>query len=770
MEEGRSNDIMDPELWKAATSGDATFIEGVIRTDKMRLGKVTIDGNSALHIAAKHGYVQIARKVSELEEPSLLQLPNESGDTPLHLASAAGHLDIVNLFIERHERLRQHHRPSSGGVEEDGMPMDNEIGNTARHAATIGGHVSVVERLPCAAPESVPPGILKEHHRPSSDGVEEDGMSMDSEIGNTDLNAATIRGHVSVVERRPPLVNLVHRRMMRKKPPRPPSDGVEKDGMLMDNKIGNTALHAAIIGGHVSVVERLLSSAPKLATMTNRYWVSALYMAAERDLPDIVEKILAVSDEEVSHEGPRGQMALHAAVLRSHKITNMILDKNIPSCLRHQDEDSKSTPLHFAAAQGDVAMLRLLLERDATAGYMKDEHGFAIIHIAASVGDRNMIEEILVRCPDALEQKNNKGRNFVHVAVKKKNLNVVEYVLNSSPSAKELLNEQDRVGNTPLHLAVLAKDQKMIRVLLSSRIANSALMNSSGFTPVDLASLNFRTGVSLRMYNIMTDLISYGSRFSPQRVDHIRNHMRKSQDEEIDRYRALTNNLAIVAVLIATVTFAAAFTLPGGYRNDSGSDEGMAILSSRAAFKAFLISDTLAMASSITVALVLIYSGSLDHDVRLQSLMTAMKLVWVAVGSLSVAFATGVYSVVGPDSEWVAILVILIVCSPPLVAILVAYRHSSGYLKMKLGYSLGQKRVNRDPATGGNSKSVHLRILQREFIRSQTFDHMKFTTPHNSQPAQALSPSASQIPSPSPSSSQILSLPPSPTTIRNSPI
>ncbi|KAG6499703.1 hypothetical protein ZIOFF_039494 [Zingiber officinale] len=84
--------------------------------------------------------------------------------------------------------------------------------------------------------------------------------------------------------------------------------------------------------------------------------------------------------------------------------------------------------------------------------------GFANIHIAASVGDRNMIEEILVHYPDALEQKNNQGRNFVHVAVEKKNLKVVKYLLNSSPSAKELLNEQDHEGNTPLHLAVLAKD------------------------------------------------------------------------------------------------------------------------------------------------------------------------------------------------------------------------------------------------------------------------------------------------------------------------
>lgn len=47
----------------------------------------------------------------------------------------------------------------------------------------------------------------------------------------------------------------------------------------------------------------------------------------------------------------------------------------------------------------------------------------------------------------------------------------------------------------------------------------------------------------------------------------------------------------LAAVLIATVSFAAAFTMPRGYRND-GPDRGMATLAGRAAFKAFMILDT----------------------------------------------------------------------------------------------------------------------------------------------------------------------------------
>ncbi|KAG6495797.1 protein ACCELERATED CELL DEATH 6-like [Zingiber officinale] len=631
---------MNLELFKAATSGDAKFVREIPGIGNAFLSQVTVDGNSALHIAAKHGRMEFAMCICA-KEPSLLTLPNKSGDTPLHLASASGHLRIVNLFIHEHRLLRQHRPLSSGVVEEESEDVD------VAWMATIA------------------------------------------------------------------------------------------------NGIGNTALHAATIGGHLSVVNLLLSEAPQLATMTNRAGVSALYMAAERGLIGIARRILMESPA-VSHEGPRGQTALHAAVLRSYEISMAILRIN-PFCLTHQDA-SKSTPLHFAAASGDAVMLLLLLQRDASAGFLQDEEGLAIIHIAASVGSLNMIKEILAYCPDALEQKNNKGSNFVHVAVEKKNLKVVKYVLSSSSSAKELVNEQDHEGNTPLHLAVLARDRKMIRMLLSSRIVDPALTNNSGFTPIDVASSKVRIEVSLRMSNIMTDLISYGSRFSPQRVDHLRNHLQRKQDDEINRYRALANNLAVIAVLIATVTFAAAFTLPGGYNSNAGPDEGMAILSSRASFKAFMISDTLAMASSITVALVLIYSGSLDHDVRLQSLMTAIKLLWVAVGAMSVAFVTGVYAVVERDCKWVAVLVALIVCSVPLVAFIITYGHSADYLSMvktQLIPSFGHKeeQMDFDPVklirqAERNDEFMagtpNIRRLQMKFVKFQTVDVMDFITPVSS--------------------------------------
>ena len=79
-----------------------------------------------------------------------------------------------------------------------------------------------------------------------------------------------------------------------------------------------------------------------------------------------------------------------------------------------------------------------------------------------------------------------------------------------------------------------------------------------------------------------------------QAKDKVTNLIRKDIKSLTETY---TGNTSLVAILIATITFAAAFTLPGGYSTDAGN-EGLPIMARKIAFQAFLISDTLAMCSS----------------------------------------------------------------------------------------------------------------------------------------------------------------------------
>ena len=122
--------------------------------------------------------------------------------------------------------------------------------------------------------------------------------------------------------------------------------------------------------------------------------------------------------------------------------------------------------------------------------------------------------------------------------------------------------------------------------------------------------------------------------------------------------QAYTSNTSLVAILIATITFAAAFTLPGGYSNDAGS-EGLPIMARKIAFQAFLISDSLAMFSSLAVAFISIIARWEDFELLLHYRSFTKKLMWVGYIATTTAFATGLYTVLAPRLLWLAITICL---------------------------------------------------------------------------------------------------------------
>jgi hypothetical protein len=117
-----------------------------------------------------------------------------------------------------------------------------------------------------------------------------------------------------------------------------------------------------------------------------------------------------------------------------------------------------------------------------------------------------------------------------------------------------------------------------------------------------------------------------------------------------------TSNTSLVAILITTITFAAAFTLPGGYSTDTGN-EGLPIMARKAAFQAFLISDSLAMCSSLAVAFICIIAKWKDFEFLLYYRSFTKKLMWFAYMATTTAFATGLYTVLAPRLQWLAVAI-----------------------------------------------------------------------------------------------------------------
>ena len=142
----------------------------------------------------------------------------------------------------------------------------------------------------------------------------------------------------------------------------------------------------------------------------------------------------------------------------------------------------------------------------------------------------------------------------------------------------------------------------------------------------------------------------------------IRKNMEKLQIQEVKLHaEKYSSNTSLVATLLATITFAAAFTLPGGYSADP-ADAGLPIFARKAAFQVFLISDTIAMCSSIAVAFLCILSSWEDFDFLLNYRKTTGVLMWCAFVATAVAFGTSLFTVIAPNNLWLAIL-ILVLCS-----------------------------------------------------------------------------------------------------------
>lgn len=82
---------------------------------------------------------------------------------------------------------------------------------------------------------------------------------------------------------------------------------------------------------------------------------------------------------------------------------------------------------------------------------------------------------------------NLEGTSILHLAVQCADLRMIEYVLGHMGTAANV-NEQDKEGNTPLHIASQLGRGTVVKLLLLQRNINDTVPNFQGRTPLDLAN------------------------------------------------------------------------------------------------------------------------------------------------------------------------------------------------------------------------------------------------------------------------------------------
>ncbi|XP_031123726.1 protein ACCELERATED CELL DEATH 6-like [Ipomoea triloba] len=295
-----------------------------------------------------------------------------------------------------------------------------------------------------------------------------------------------------------------------------------------------------------------------------------------------------------------------------------------------------------------------LAEEELRGLIMKTE----ILHYAAMEGNAEFIAMVLRRKPVLSLVLNKKGQTMFHVAVSHRQERVFNLIYEMGPF-KELIHQiVDEDGNNILHLTAMlgqtVGDNKNVKAkseLLeeTQKILPRQLINVSGpALQLQREILWFRE-VKRVVPPTYCKMLNASGR-TPEEL-FLKEH--KSLIKEGEQWmRDTANSCMIVATLIATMVFAAAFTVPGGYDQVTG----IPILIKPTTFTLFAISDALAMFSSIMAIimfLAILTSRYRKHDFRVAlpaKLLIGLTALFVSIVGMLVAFAAAFFLVY--KREW----------------------------------------------------------------------------------------------------------------------
>jgi len=258
---------------------------------------------SSLHYAAHCGLHTMVRYLIIERSLDVNSRGFRKKSTPLHRASAMGHVEVVRTLLEH-------------GAD---MTAQNEDGSTPLHRASRRGCVEVLR-------------VLLEH---GADATAQDKNR------STPLHQASIAGHVDSMR-----ILLQY--------------GVDATAQ---DKNGWTPLHLASYEGHVKVTRFLLEHGVD-ATVQDKNGRTPLHRAAFEGHSEITSVFLEHGVDATAQEED-GRTLLHRASFGGHvKVVRILLEHGTDA--KVQDKKGW-TPLHYASREGHLEVVQVLLERGADA-------------------------------------------------------------------------------------------------------------------------------------------------------------------------------------------------------------------------------------------------------------------------------------------------------------------------------------------------------------------------------------------------------------------
>ncbi|KAI3890445.1 hypothetical protein MKW92_028236 [Papaver armeniacum] len=280
----------------------------------------------------------------------------------------------------------------------------------------------------------------------------------------------------------------------------------------------------------------------------------------------------------------------------------------------------------------------------------------SLMKTAITYGTTEVIVQCLKKFPYLLWSEM-EGQTMVQIAIAERNDKIFNFICKKSEEDMDELNSRtDDKGNTILHYA--------------ADIAPSHQLNSvSGAALQMQREAQWFKGVKsilLERYRLVRnkDGMTAQCIFTEKHKDLV------IKGEKW--MRGTSHSCMIVATLISTVAFAAAFTVPGGNYNDAQRNtvNGLPILLNSNSFIVFAVADALALFSSATSVLMFLailtsrYSEEDFVKALPQKFILGLATLFISMATMMIAFGSAIDIILCPRWKWTIIPITSLGCVP----------------------------------------------------------------------------------------------------------